>query len=163
MDGEEGVDIVKSKNAALVNEALPVVKTGSGKGYHFYFTPFLDVTPNGVRIAPGLDIRGDDGYGILPPSDHISGERYEWVSSPEAVIPEAPQWLRQLITQEKTGGSGVVAETIPAGERNDTLMSLAGSMRRRGMGYDEILAALETINEKRCIQHSLQQQIQGEA
>jgi hypothetical protein len=39
---------------------------------------------------------------------------------------------------------------IPEGHRNDTLMSLAGTMRRRGMGFDEIKAALLVSNSKRC-------------
>lgn len=39
---------------------------------------------------------------------------------------------------------------IPEGERDSTLTSLAGSMRRRGMTYEEILAALLVVNTKRC-------------
>jgi hypothetical protein len=39
---------------------------------------------------------------------------------------------------------------IPQGRRNTTLTSLAGSMRRRGMTEDEILAALLVANEQRC-------------
>lgn len=151
VDGEEGIEVIKKKEVSLIDETLPVIKTGSGKGYHFYFKPFLDETPNGVRIAPGLDIRGDNGYGILPPSDHISGEKYEWVTSPEATMPEAPQWLKQLITQEKAGtGKTIVSEAIPEGQRNDTLMSIAGTLRRRNLSYDEILAALNKVNQNRC-------------
>jgi putative DNA primase/helicase len=39
---------------------------------------------------------------------------------------------------------------IPEGHRNDTLMSLAGTMRRRGMEAEEIEAALLVTNNKRC-------------
>jgi hypothetical protein len=43
-----------------------------------------------------------------------------------------------------------IGETIPNGNRNGTLASLAGTMRRRGMGEAEILAALEVTNRLRC-------------
>jgi putative DNA primase/helicase len=36
------------------------------------------------------------------------------------------------------------------GQRNNTLTSLAGTMRRRGMGAEEIEAALFVTNNKRC-------------
>jgi Primase C terminal 1 (PriCT-1) len=41
-------------------------------------------------------------------------------------------------------------ERIPTGQRNCTLASLAGSMRRRGMSQQAIVAALAAENEKRC-------------
>lgn len=53
---------------------------------------------------------------------------------------------------------GVIALTVAApaepvivhGRRNDTLTSLAGSMRRRGLDAEEIFAALLKVNERRC-------------
>lgn len=46
--------------------------------------------------------------------------------------------------------SAVAGDAIPEGARNVTLTSLAGSMRRRGMTEEEILAALLVTNAKRC-------------
>lgn len=40
--------------------------------------------------------------------------------------------------------------TIPEGNRNSTLCSLAGSMRRRGFSQTAIAAALEAENQSRC-------------
>lgn len=42
------------------------------------------------------------------------------------------------------------SETVPEGSRNGTLTSLAGSMRRRGMSFEAILAALMQENQARC-------------
>ena len=152
VDGEEGVEFIKTKDADLINESLPIVKTGSGEGNHLYFKPFGDNIPPRVRIAPGIDIRGDGSYGILPPSDHISGGVYEWVTSPESVIPETPTWLKQLLTQDKPStGKTQVRDSIPEGQRNSTLTSIAGTLRRRGLSYDEILAALNQVNMNRCV------------
>jgi hypothetical protein len=41
-------------------------------------------------------------------------------------------------------------ETIPEKHRNSTLVSLAGTMRRRGFGREAILAALLVENDQRC-------------
>lgn len=43
-----------------------------------------------------------------------------------------------------------VEDKIPEGRRHSRLVSLAGSMRRRGMGAEEIYAALSVANERRC-------------
>jgi hypothetical protein len=47
--------------------------------------------------------------------------------------------------------AGPVPGTIPVKYRNTTLTSLAGTMRRRGMGEDAIYAALQAENTARCI------------
>jgi hypothetical protein len=53
---------------------------------------------------------------------------------------------------EKKGRAQVLAEgkRIPEGERDATLTSLAGSMRRSGMTEEEIFAGLKAVNETRC-------------
>jgi len=43
-----------------------------------------------------------------------------------------------------------VGEVIPKGQRNETLTSLAGTMRRRGMSHEALLAALQQENELKC-------------
>lgn len=43
-----------------------------------------------------------------------------------------------------------ISETIPYGTQHNTLVSLAGTMRKRGMGVDEIEAALQIVNAQRC-------------
>ena len=62
-----------------------------------------------------------------------------------------PDWLR---ARAATSGNGnglapVVGETIPKGKQHATLVSLAGTMRRRGMGVSEIAAALKETNRER--------------
>jgi hypothetical protein len=59
----------------------PGVVTGSG-GLHIYFKASDERIPNSAsKLGPGLDVRGDGGYVVLPPSLHVSGNRYEWVES----------------------------------------------------------------------------------
>ena len=71
-----------------------VVRTGSG-GRHFYFAHPGGVVRNdtGRRLGPGLDIRGDGGYVIAPPSRHANGELYRWEGPERAGLPTLPDWI----------------------------------------------------------------------
>ncbi len=53
-------------------------KANTGKGYHVYLQyPDFEVK-NSVNTELGMDIRGDGGYVVAPPSFHGSGRQYEW-------------------------------------------------------------------------------------
>jgi P4 family phage/plasmid primase-like protien len=89
---------------------------------------------------------------VAPPSLGPNGKRYEWIVSPEdADLAEPPEWLMRLLDRQRSKApAGPVGERIPSGQRNKVLASIAGTMRRRGMGEAEILAALQVANEQRC-------------
>lgn len=73
------------------------VRTGSG-GRHLYFRHPGGLVRNdaGRRLGPGVDIRGDGGYVIAPPSRHRSGRQYV-VASHGGNIPELPEWLLEAL------------------------------------------------------------------
>ena len=79
-----------------------LVRTGSG-GRHFYFAHPGGTVRNdtGRRLGPGLDVRGDGGYVIAPPSRHASGESYVLEASGQT-IPELPGWLIELLRPPPT-------------------------------------------------------------
>jgi hypothetical protein len=59
-------------------------------------------------------------------------------------------WLLALSPHgQKKVPSKLGSGKIPKGTQHDTLVSLAGSMRRRGMGVEEIEAALQVTNTQR--------------
>jgi hypothetical protein len=107
-------------------------------------------------LGSGLDVRGDGGYIVVPPSWHRSGRIYEWEASThpdEVPLPPAPAWLVERATASGAAPSPPASpldDTIPEGRRNDALTSLAGSMRRRGMTSEEIQPALAAVNARRC-------------
>lgn len=83
--------------------------TGSGGRHLYYRMPrgsLLDDPPvihndAGKRLGPGLDVRGEGGQVLAPPTLHPNGRRYEWeaLSDPEAVeVADAPPWLVELLT-----------------------------------------------------------------
>ncbi len=147
VDGPEG-------EAELQRRGHPptaMVRTPSG-GLHLYFKHPEQHVRTGIRVAPGLDVKAAGGYVVAPPSVGPNGKPYEWLVSPEdAGLADPPAWLMALLECERPKGpAGPVGERIPAGRRNKDLASLGGSMRRRGMGEAEILAALRVANEQRC-------------
>jgi hypothetical protein len=84
--------------AHLLDEHGPVptgavVHTGSG-GRHVYFAHPGGLIRNdtGRRLGPGLDIRGDGGYVIAPPSGHANGRSYRWHDG-DRTLPNLPYWL----------------------------------------------------------------------
>lgn len=75
VDGPEG-----ERSAAMYGlspDGTMSVRTGNG--FHLYYRyPDFPVKNSVRKIAPGLDIRGDGGYVVAPPSVHQSGRVYEW-------------------------------------------------------------------------------------
>jgi hypothetical protein len=67
-------------------------------------------------------------------------------------LPELPEVVRRLAARRGSanGAAPAVSGYIVAGDRNMTLMSLAGTMRRRGFDGDAISAALAVTNQTRC-------------
>ena len=55
--------------------------TGRG-GYHLYYRGNGKIK-NRAGIIDGVDIRGNGGYVVAPPSIHKNGNRYEWEYSPD--------------------------------------------------------------------------------
>lgn len=131
----------------------------TGSGEHIYFAHPGGIVQNSAgKLGEGLDIRGDGGYVVAPPSLHPSGRLYVWEGSsePDSVpLAQAPGWLLNLIRRHslrKVDDSQTEDPDfkIPEGGRNNVLTSMAGSMRRRGFSQAAIRAALNVENEQRC-------------
>ena len=75
----------------------PTVATGGG-GKHYYFRlPDGMTIGNRAGLAPGIDVRGDGGYVVAPPSLHASGQFYEWTVPEETELAEPPDWLLVML------------------------------------------------------------------
>ena len=83
----------------------------------------------GRKLGPGLDIRGEGGQVVAPPTIHpTTGRAYEWEHGAglyEAAIAEAPGWLLAMLTAEpERPAAPPVTPTIgddgPASRYNDS-------------------------------------------
>jgi hypothetical protein len=57
----------------------------TGKGRQLFYRHPGGKLSNAVRKFPGIDIRGDGGYVVAPPSIHPNGKRYQWLSPGNAL------------------------------------------------------------------------------
>ncbi len=97
--GEGGTPSGFDTLAALAARGLhlpvgPIAETASGGAHHWLRVP-VGGAPTGVRFLPGLDLRGDGGQVVVPPSVTDVGT-YRWVTDPPqdlASLPAAPGWL----------------------------------------------------------------------
>lgn len=156
--GDEALAELLRRQGAF-DETL-TARTGSG-GRHINFAhPGVKVknVQASKKLGAGLDVRGDGGYIVAPPSLHASGQRYEWLN--DAPLAPMPAWLLDMLTSADstkhtkkptaTGNVHQIVVIIPEGKRNNTLASQAGKMRRDGMTEDEIFAGLSIMNAQRC-------------
>lgn len=134
LDSPEAVEFVKAKGGLIT----PTVKTG--KGFHLYCL-YQDGIRNFQKRAdlPGIDLRGEGGYVVAPPSIHESGHVYQWGRERGLDIPLAglPSWIlaekpedKQPITELYNG--------IEKGSRNMALARLAGSWVNDGGTLEDI-------------------------
>lgn len=114
-------------------------RTGSG-GLHVYFkySKGMDIRNSVSSIAAGIDVRGNGGQVVVPPSTHPNGVNYEWVSglSPQDVsFARAPKWLLAAIMraqQSPETGTVAIGEPIVQGTRNDEIYHQALYLARQG-------------------------------
>ena len=89
---------------------LPATLTAmspSGSMHYYFLHPVtMRVRSSAGELAPGVDVRGDGGMVIAPPSvGKERGERYQWVDSTQPIA-KAPRWLLERVceaTREEAG------------------------------------------------------------
>jgi bifunctional DNA primase/polymerase-like protein/AAA domain-containing protein/primase-like protein len=136
--------------------------TGGGGQHYFFQHPGGSIKSR--PIAEGVDVKADGGYVVAPPSGHRSGRTYEWEGSShpdDTSLAPLPPWVQQIVIGQTPEKSHAVSERIAKGTRNQTLTSLAGSMRRRGMSREAIEAALLQENTQKCDPPLSEQEVQA--
>lgn len=137
-----------------------VSKTGRGGCHLFYEYPHQYTTvPNRVGIIPGVDIRCDGGYAILPPSRHENGNIYQWDmgDSPstlpidmveDIVIPPKKQQEKADGDEKPAWISELLAKGLSEGGRNDACAKIAGYFAGKKIAKDITKELLEEWNKK---------------
>lgn len=161
IDGEENPWPLDNDHKADLGDAPSTRSARGGRHYYFRQPPGKSWRNSRSKIADNVDIRADGGYIVAPPSVY-KGKPYQWADGQEfdwkpSELHEPPEWLQEQLGAITQAGSSSSdrdslgeANTIPEGQRNGTLASLGGSMRRAGMSVNEIEAALLVANKERC-------------
>jgi len=135
-----------------------VVSITGGGGLHYLFA-----APDGVtignsagKLGPGLDVRGQGGYIVAPPSSHPeTGRAYAWEvnAHPDDRDPAPlPAPLIKLLAEDGEQATArapaIPPVRIPNGQRNNTLFRYACRLRGDGLSENELLSALEALNNR---------------
>lgn len=155
VDGEEGWDSLhrlEDEHRELPTTASVTTPRG---GQHFYFRhPGVEVKNTAGFPAAGLDVRGDGGYVLAPPSAGPGGRAYEIDEAAEIVA--MPDWLLELLTKRqeaevKKVGQGrdwgkFISDGSSQGERDNRLCSFVGHMFAHGHAAAEVYEAARVLN-----------------
>jgi hypothetical protein len=150
------VAVAEARNGPL--QATVESATGGG-GRHLYYVHPCPAMANRVALLPGVDLRGDGGCIVAPPSVHPNGRRYAWVTGrgpgDVALAPLPPHFGGAGVASRALGHARghwrrLVREGIGEGARNNTIASLSGHLLRRGVDADVVCELLLAWNRSHC-------------
>jgi Bifunctional DNA primase/polymerase, N-terminal/Primase C terminal 1 (PriCT-1) len=157
LDAEAELAKLEAKHGSLP----ATVESITSRGRHVWFRlpTDVDVRNSASKIAPGIDVRGDGGYCISPPSTHPSGKPYAWSVDSANAFAEPPAWLIEKIV----GGNGngheatppevwreLLADGVTEGSRNSSVAKLTGHLLRRFIDPHVVHDLMQCWNATRC-------------
>jgi hypothetical protein len=156
LDTREAKD--KLKELVPSFDLTTVPRSRTGKGWQLFFKhPGVNVL-NRAGVLPGLDVRGDGGYVVAPPSIHPNSKQYRWQVPINGDLPKLPLELFKLISSPTIGGENGFRERfntaqalagVPEGQRDETLFRLACKLRSADVP-EEMAGALILEAARNC-------------
>jgi len=158
LDGEAELRRLETEHGALP----ATVEVTTARGRHLYFRmPNAPVRNSAGKLAPHIDVRGDGGYTLAPPSTHPGGRRYSWSVDSAGAFAAAPDWLLARVTAPAaTNGAAapapasewrtLIAAGVDEGQRDNAATRLCGHLLRRRVDPIVTLEILQLWNEARC-------------
>lgn len=154
-------------NHAILKKLPKTFSYRTGKlGHHKWYWSEHPLPNSVCHLDDKVDIRGTNGYVVIPPSNHISGREYV-VENPYYEIANLPEWAYKILTSTKptktiNKKSKLVCapnlwshfsikeikeklqggEKIKEGIRNSTIFRLLSSDRARGVQTSEELFSI---------------------
>ncbi len=96
---------------------VPTVLTPGGGEHRYFKHPVgAEIRTSAGAIGRGLDVRGEGGYVIAPPSVHPNGRVYSWDVSArieEVALRDPPDWLLKLTLPPLFARPGRIGDKHP--------------------------------------------------
>lgn len=155
VDGDEGHESLRElerEHGELPRTASVVTPRG---GAHYYLShPGGNVPNSAGMLGPGLDVRGDGGYVVAPPSLGPQGRRYE--PDERAPLAPTPLWLLKRLRRPENARSavppgewvGIVRDGLPDGQRNHGLARLVGHLLARDVDVRLVAELAQLVNAR---------------
>jgi len=158
-DTPEGLELIRRLNLPAT---VTVQSRAEAHRLHFWFRPpaDLDVIPYVAFRFEEKAVTADEGrYLLVPPALHPTGAVYRFLRAPDeheiaalstTQYAELVRCAKGDAAERRERLASDPAAKIPEGQRRNELLSIAGTMRRRGLSAVEILATLQAVNRERC-------------
>lgn len=98
MDGTDGIEAflaLADEHGGYPLAPRPLMQQTPSGGMHAFYAAPAEIRNSAGKLAESVDVRGDGGYVLLPPSVHPNGGRYRWTVTGEP--PAMPGWLLALL------------------------------------------------------------------
>jgi putative DNA primase/helicase len=129
-------------------KTLRATSGGGGRHLIFKYPDGVTSVSNRQNWLPGVDIKADGGYIILPPSEHISGGKYSWdkdygwgktnpLPMPADVLLAISKPTPGGSTREGLSDTANILDGVPEGKRDDILFRWACRLRRQHENDDD--------------------------
>ena len=157
IDGDQGAQEFKALVQA--HETVPdTLVAQTGRGFHLIFAT-RSGSPEVRSSARGsVHVRGEGGYIILPPSDHVSGRKYKWIK--KIRIATLPDWLKQWSqgyeivhkTSEGFPNLGSLPTYLLLPDQRDISQTASEALRPTWNPAEQsrLISALSSIDVKSC-------------
>lgn len=149
LDGPDGLKYFQQNR---VNSSC-ISLTGKGKQL-WYKRPEGGIANSAGKIAKGVDVRGDGGYIVAPPSIHPNGKRYQFITGVCSVanLPVFPANLIAPVVSPKAAvGSSWVADelgNLQEGNRDTTFTRVVGRLFASGLDPVTVHALLRPYADR---------------
>lgn len=144
--GFESLAELEAKNGPLPKTLTCTTPSG---GQHFYFKfPVGSSIRNRTALLPGIDVRGEGGYVLVPPSVFAGGS-YTW-DDESVPVADAPIWLQKYVVTKQKALPSVQAAEAATGGRNDAIFTAANEQMRKGHPIEVVTDFMQTLNVQMC-------------
>jgi putative DNA primase/helicase len=135
VDGAASLAQLEAKHGRLPNTLAAISPSGSVHSYLQHPDTGIKIKCSASEIGPGIDVRGDGGMVIAPPSNNLDGRQYRWLN--RLPLASMPSWLIEA-TREKPR---TISQRAVAAIRHPT--NGAWSVNGSGNGYGAAALASE--------------------
>ena len=153
LDADKGLDGMAEFHSLLGGKQLPktvsVITPRGGRHYWFKWPEGGGIFNSASKLGPGIDVRGDGGIVVAPPSVKPGKGSYEFApgcSLDDMAPVEAPDWLVELVrAASKKNREPVTAAAKAAGEIGP--VARASAQHKIGTRVADLIRRLGLVKE----------------